>query len=224
MDSNFEDKYVTLERNWWWFVGRRELLLHIINQIKYNKVIEIGCGSAEMSNYLTNYTGIDISPKTCKGILGDAHKLPIKDCSVDLILLLDILEHTDDKVVMKEIHRIIKPNGHVIITVPAFNFLWSQHDIDNCHKRRYERGSLPFNNFTIKWFTYWNGIMFPLMFLMKKKKNQLTTLPNYINYILTKTLRTENWLIKHNIKIPIGVSLIYLLESKNESNTLEFLS
>lgn len=186
----------------------------MIKNITYSSVLEIGCGSGELSQYLKNYNGIDISKNSCKSIIGDAHELPFKSDSFDLILLLDLLEHTDDKLVMEEVYRIIKPNGHVIITVPAFDFLWSQHDIDNHHLRRYRRCMLPLNKFKTIMFTYWNCLLFPLMVLAKQKKSQLMAVPLFINYILCKVLRLENYIISKNIRLPIGVTLVYLLKVK----------
>lgn len=214
METIFESKYLKLEKNWWWFVGRRNLLLQMIKNITYSSVLEIGCGSGELSPYLKNYNGIDISKNSCKSIIGDAHELPFKSDSFDLILLLDLLEHTDDKLVMEEVYRIIKPNGHVIIMVPAFDFLWSQHDIDNHHLRRYRRGMLPLNKFKTIMFTYWNCLLFPLMVLAKQKKSQLVAVPLFVNYILCKVLRLENYIISKNIRLPIGVTLVYLLKVK----------
>lgn len=211
MNKKFENKYLRLEHDLWWFDARRDLILQMIKDIPYTKCLEIGCGSGELSKHLNNYIGIDISPKTSKFIIGDAQKLPIKDNSVDLILLLDLLEHTDDKLVMKETYRILKPGGYVIITVPGFMFLWSQHDIDNHHKKRYRRDEIPLDNFKILNFTYWNCIMFPLMVLVKKKKAQLTILPKSINYILRNILKIENYLISNSVRLPIGVTLVYKL-------------
>ncbi len=213
MDKDFEDKYICLEKNWWWFEGRRELILQMIKDISYNNVLEIGCGSGELSKHLKNYIGIDISAKTSKYIIGDAHILPIKDNSVDLILLLDLLEHTNDDLVMDEVYRVLKPNGNVIITIPAFMFLWSQHDVDNHHLKRYRRGELPLNKFKTLKCSYWNSILFPIMALAKKKKSQLTTLPKSINYILKTVLRIENYLISKNIRLPFGVTLVYKLKT-----------
>ena len=127
--------------------------------------------------------------------------------------MLDLLEHTNDKLVMKEVCRVLKPNGYVIITVPTFMFLWSQHDIDNHHVKRYRRGELPLSEFKILKWTYWNSILFPVMALAKKKKTQLTILPEIINYILQKVLKIENYLILKNIRLPIGVTLVYKLKS-----------
>jgi ubiquinone/menaquinone biosynthesis C-methylase UbiE len=211
MEKEFEEKYLQIQKNWWWFISRRELILQLIKDISYTSVLEIGCGSGELSKYLKSYNGIDISESSCKFIVGDAQKLPIKDSSIDLILLLDILEHVDDKIVIDEVYRVLKPSGNVIITVPGFMFLWSQHDIDNHHIKRYRRGELPLNKFKIIKFTYWNTILFPLMILAKKKKSQLTVLPKFVNYILQKVLRFENYLISKNIRFPIGVSLVYLI-------------
>jgi ubiquinone/menaquinone biosynthesis C-methylase UbiE len=212
MDKIFEQRYLKLQSNWW-FSARRELILNLIKDIPYNNVLEIGCGSGELSKYIDNYIGIDTS-KTAKSIIGDAQRLPIKDNFADLILILDILEHTDDKIVIDEVYRVLKPSGNVIVTVPGFMFLWSQHDIDNHHVKRYKNGELPLKQFKIEKFTYWNFLMFPIIILVKKKKTQLTTLPKSVNYILQKILKIENYLISIGIRFPIGITLVYKLKTK----------
>jgi ubiquinone/menaquinone biosynthesis C-methylase UbiE len=213
MDKNFENRYLEIQKNWWWFTGRRNLILQLVKDISYNNVLEIGCGSGELSKYLKNYVGIDISERT-PFIVGDAQDLPFDDNSFDLILLLDLLEHTNDKLVMNEVYRVLKPDGYVIITVPAFMFLWSQHDVDNHHIKRYRRGELPLDRFFEIEFTYWNCLLFPFMALAKRKKAQLTVLPKPINYILEKFLKLENYLISKRIYLPIGVTLVYKLKKR----------
>ncbi|NIV31845.1 MAG: methyltransferase domain-containing protein, partial [Anaerolineae bacterium] len=69
---------------------------------------------------------------------GAAEDLPLEDGSFDLVFLLDTVEHCDDDdAVLRECYRVCAPGGHLVITVPAFMWLWSHNDVLNAHKRRY---------------------------------------------------------------------------------------
>ena len=74
--------------------------------------------------------------------IGSSYKTSFKKSSFEISTLLDVLEHTDDKKTLQELHRILKPEGLLIITVPAFKFLWSKLDDVLKHKRRYTKSSL----------------------------------------------------------------------------------
>ena len=61
-----------------------------------------------------------------------------EDETFDLITCLDVIEHTpDDRVTLRELHRVTRPGGYLLVTVPAYQALWSQHDVANHHFRRY---------------------------------------------------------------------------------------
>ncbi len=71
--------------------------------------------------------------------VADATRLPLAARAFDTALALDVLEHTDDDAVVREIARVLKPGGRLLVTVPAFQFLWSARDEDAGHRRRYSR-------------------------------------------------------------------------------------
>jgi ubiquinone/menaquinone biosynthesis C-methylase UbiE len=75
-------------------------------------------------------------------IKANAEELPSKECAFSLIIALDILEHLDDSKVLKESYRVLKPNGYLIVRVPAFASLWSKRDGALQHKRRYSKVQL----------------------------------------------------------------------------------
>ena len=95
--------------------------------------------------------GVDASPLAVdatrrRGL--EAHQglvetLPFADASFDLVTCLDVVEHTPDDVrTLTELRRVTRPGGHVVVTVPAYQALWSHHDVVNLHYRRYGRASL----------------------------------------------------------------------------------
>jgi len=100
--------------------------------------LDVGCGTGVNLNFLQKYgniLGIDFSKeakKFCKMrrykiVQANAEKLPLKENTIGLITVLDFLEHLDDKMAISEFYRVLKPEGYLILTVPAFSFLWSKH-------------------------------------------------------------------------------------------------
>ena len=74
---------------------------------------------------------------------GSGSELPFPDNTFDLVALLDTIEHiADELAVLNEVRRVLKPDGRVIITVPAFMWLWSYNDELNEHQRRYTKPEL----------------------------------------------------------------------------------
>ena len=70
-------------------------------------------------------------------------ELPFPDSSFHLVTCLDVIEHIrDDQRALRELFRVTRPGGHLLVTVPAYQALWSAHDERNEHQRRYRRGSL----------------------------------------------------------------------------------
>ncbi len=224
-----------LEEKYWWWVGRRKITGSIIDKLKLNpaKSLDAGCGTGINLSYFghigTSF-GFDFSKDALKFCIqrghnnnilqADAERLPFEDNSFDLVTAFDLLEHLDDKKALTEFYRIIKPNGYLILTVPAFNFMWSMHDEAVHHKRRYSKNELQSviisNNFVVSKISYWNFFLFlpvVLVRLIKKimKNNQVKTdtteLPAFINRLLIFVLGVESSLIRY-LNLPVGVSLV----------------
>jgi len=129
------------------------------------------------------------------------------------------LEHVrDDKEAVKEWKNSLKKNGHVIITVPAFQRLWSVHDVLNAHIRRYDRKlflellkNLDINVIKLSYwnfFLFWPAALFKLIGKTRKSKSgDIMEIGKPLNKILTSFLSIDNALIK-NMNLPVGTSLI----------------
>lgn len=229
-----------VEKNHWWFVGRRYLLKKVINENSDSQILEIGCGSGSNLRLLKesgfkNVIGVDLNQNAItfcknKGFTNvkkmDASNLEFQDNSIDFIIIMDLLEHVENELyVLKEIKRVLKPNGKVFITVPAFRCLWGVQDMIGQHKRRYRKNQLMIllkeNNFRVLKSNYFNFFLFfPIFFIRKiillfnlriKNENSINT--KLINWILTKIFILDIY-ISLKLSFPFGVSIFFMVQSE----------
>ncbi|MBU0569233.1 class I SAM-dependent methyltransferase [Patescibacteria group bacterium] len=230
------------EENHWWHIAKRALVksfaeYHLSKKSK-NKILDVGCGTGKNIESLQNFGevwGIDYSPeaiKFCKkrGLkkikLGKAEKTAFPKNSFHLITLLDVLEHVDDKKTLIEVKRILKSNGLVIITVPAYPKLWSKWDEILNHKRRYTKASLKtllkHNDFKVLNLSYMHSYLLPWHFIIRPIKSILQSdeyssdfnLDNHFwNLIGRFVTRIERPFIKRGL-IPFGLSLMAIAKKK----------
>lgn len=150
-----------LEASHFWFVARRRLVHQLLHRYAGNGdarsvVVDLGCGTgslaAELARPGSRVLALDLREEglirlkaTGVAVLAarsDVLELPVSSEAVDLVLALDVLEHTDDDRSLAEVSRILKPGGTVVLTVPAMPSLWSARDEEAGHRRRYTRRSL----------------------------------------------------------------------------------
>ncbi len=160
MDSGTYEVEALAEENHWWFVGRRKLFRREISRFGLDldaRILDTGTSTGTNLRMLgelgyRNVTGVDSSPEAIrhcadKGLgdvhLGDVCNLPFADDDFDLVMATDIIEHVDDDGrAIEEIKRVLRPGGHLLLTVPAFPSLWGLQDDVSHHKRRYRRTGL----------------------------------------------------------------------------------
>jgi SAM-dependent methyltransferase len=235
----------------WWFAGRTWSLLNIIDQVVEpdgeSRVLDIGCGAGNMFHHLVRYgpvVGVDNNPKPLAVARergydvreGAAEDLPLPEESFDLVALLDTVEHCeDDMAVLQECYRVCAPGGHLVVTVPAFMWLWSHNDVLNDHKRRYSTEELNEKlrqvGFQTTRTTYNNFFVFPLaaaLILMRRGTEQEPDLgsphfddesyqvemepaPPLLNTILSGITWTESQVLRR-VNLPVGTSIICIAE------------
>src|SRR5215470_7877674 len=138
----FEQEYAAmyhLETSYWWYVARRalavDLLAREINGRNSVRILDVGCGTGANANAFARLgpiVGIDTSMEALhfcqeRGIktlsLSPVEDLPFTHGAFDIVTALDVLEHTDDDLhALREIRRVIKDQGALLITVPAYGF------------------------------------------------------------------------------------------------------
>jgi len=244
MDEDYKKQLLDIEENRWWNKARRDIIFRLLKNLnRDSKILEIGCSGGVLIRFLENkgffdIWGIDISKTAidlCKkrGItnvsVADGAGVNFNNEEFDIIIASDVLEHiNDDSSALTEWNRIIKPNGKLVVFVPAFNFLWDEHDIKNHHCRRYSRSELIYvlrkANFKIERSSCWNFslffpaslmIIFQRIFLKRKIScgRRLCKLNPTINKFLTCLLKFENWLLT-KFDFPAGVTIFALAEKR----------
>lgn len=151
-----------------------------------------------------------------------AGSIPLASHSADVVVALDVIEHLDDdRGALAEIRRVLKPAGRLVVSVPAFQSLWSRHDELHHHKRRYSKRGLrelvTSSGFTCNRVTYFNSLLFPLVYASRMLERMSSgnrggptdydKPPKLIAGLLRHVFGFEARLVPH-VDFPIGVSLL----------------
>ena len=234
------DEMYRLESSYWWYVARRALAVDLLSDEIAGKssvrVLDVGCGTgANVSAFeaLAPTVGIDASMDALhfcqsRGIrsvaLSPVEELPFRRGSFNIVTALDMLEHTDDDLhALREIHRVTARDGLVLITVPAYGFLWSEHDEALKHRRRYTahelRNKLAVTGFDVVRTSYFiSALFFPILALRiwqgirkdsTRPRTSIVVLPKWINASLVGLLALERKVF-HRMNLPFGVSIVAL--------------
>jgi 2-polyprenyl-3-methyl-5-hydroxy-6-metoxy-1,4-benzoquinol methylase len=145
MTKNEYQKMKDLHNEYWWFRGKKEIVKYIFKTHKYDikTILDLGCGSGY---FFDEYVGLGVEPCNifkADNIINEQLEEVEIDEKFDAIICLDVLEHLkDDSIIKKFINKNINENGIVIVTVPAHQHLFNNHDIVNGHYRRYDKQDL----------------------------------------------------------------------------------
>ena len=229
-----------LETFYWWFVARRILVEELLaDEVKGRdsvRILDIGCGTGANMKAFSRQgktIGVDSSMDALnfcqtRGLhnltLSGVEQLPFRDGTFDVVTALEILEHTDDDLhALREIRRVAGKDALVLITVPAYGFLWSEHDEALRHRRRYTahelRNKLTVTGYDVVRTSYLiTSLFFPILALRiwnglfrtsTRPKATYLLLPRWINRCLIGILGIERKLFRR-MNLPFGVSVIAL--------------
>ncbi len=232
-----------MENTHWWFISRNRLIRHLIESRNrsFPMILDAGSGTGvNLRSYgeLGRAFGIDISHQAiefCRKrnlknlIRGPLEQIGFKKKTFDLITCLDVLEHTVDPLrTLAELKRVLKDDGIMIVTVPAFKFLWSQHDEALSHLRRYTKDDLQLElqeagmkiekigYFFFASFFIVTPVRIARKFLSRNivSKSDTTTMPpRLLNEFLKKLFSLEIKIIDY-FDLPFGTTLYAVVSKK----------
>ena len=219
-----------------WYRARLSLIAEWNSRLRLEEVVDltfadVGCGSGAVGAAFkavsgANVIGVDVSEdaraaakvRGLQTLPGSATALPFKNEELGGVLAFEVIEHVEnDQEALREFHRVIKKNGHLFITVPAHQFLWSNHDVLNHHFRRYSKSSLiklvRAEGFAVLECRYWNSLLFPIFLCIRKFRgrsistnSEFALPPKFLANFLESLLSMESkYPILGNL---IGVSLV----------------
>ncbi len=221
-----------------WYSARKNLIFNLLglvfkNYEKNRLIINIGCGTGTELKIIKRFGNVIALDKN-KNALNKVDKLKFKTIQADIekyelprehydaICCFDCLEHLEnDQKVINNIYKALKPGGCFIFSVPAFQFLFSSHDIAMEHFRRYSKKEIKFKlkkaNFQVARLNYWNTLLFPVIFvirifekfltLLKCRKHKFQSGAKYSNKLLFWILNLENSKFLFNLPKPFGLSI-----------------
>jgi ubiquinone/menaquinone biosynthesis C-methylase UbiE len=244
-DREYEAMY-SLEDFYWWFVARRALIEETVSRetrtAPESRLLDVGCGTGSNLAAFGRYAravGVDLSSEALhfctkrdsgSVALSPVEHLPFGDGAFDVITALDMLEHTDDDLAaLTELRRVCRPGGLLICTVPAYGFLWSEHDEALKHRRRYTahelRNKLSLTGFDPERTSYFiTTLFFPILAmriaqgLFKKSthpQTSLRVLPPWMNRLLVAILALEQRAFRY-VNLPFGVSIVALARPRED--------
>jgi SAM-dependent methyltransferase len=238
MDRDYELQTHQAEDRHWWYRGRRTVLERVIADLRLParaRILDAGCGSGRNMVEFARHgavTGIELSETSValarergagEVIEGSVLEMPFEPDSFDFAASLDVIEHLeDDLAALRELRRVVAPGGALLVTVPAYQWLWSGHDVVNHHFRRYTRRSLQRVAEQAGWqqarTTYFNSLLLPAAILLRvldrfSRKTTESSLdlwvpPTPLNWLLERPLALEAAMIGRGGRIPAGLSLL----------------
>lgn len=236
MESYLYEEMFRLEERHWWFAAKHRIILSLLQRhlppSKETRIADLGCGCGRMLQLLSEHysaVGIDASPIAIDfskqrgvqielGTLPD--NLPLPKASCDAVVMLDVLEHLDDDIASaRAAAALLKPAGLLLVTVPAYQWLYGPHDAAHHHRRRYSRPqlrqTLTHAGLKIDLITYYNTLLFPLALAQRlaqrfaKPDAPISTQPPAapVNALFGSIFAFERHLIGR-LPMPLGLSLI----------------
>jgi 2-polyprenyl-3-methyl-5-hydroxy-6-metoxy-1,4-benzoquinol methylase len=242
MDESMMKATLAVDEHHWWYRGRRRVIRAELDRLPLPAgahVLDAGCGSGrtlvELVDYGTEVSGIELNAEAAelarrRGVgevqIGRLEELPYDGETFDLITCLDVIEHVpDDVAALVELRRVARSGAWLLVTVPAYQALWSRHDEANHHYRRYSRSSLRGAARSAGWqierVSSFNSLLLApaaaVRLAQRRRRvhngatNDLDLGPAWLNDVLERPLVLEASWLGRGHTLPAGLSLLAVL-------------
>lgn len=240
MDPSHLQQLVELEDNYWWHVAKRQLVTGLLKRFcpPPGRLVEGGIGSGrnlvEFSKLGYDVTGFDLMPESVEHVrqrgIEDVHvhdlgqPWPVECGELRAVVLLDVLEHVADPVeVLRHVHNALADDGAVIVTVPAYPWLFSRWDQQLGHFRRYTvrefRHHAAEGGFRVQWLNHWNSFTLPAAMAVRgweklfpnRQQPDFPAVSSFTNRALLTAAAAERWCM-NGVSVPAGLSLAGVLK------------
>lgn len=231
-ESAYREHFEVEDRHWW-YRGRWAVVEALLSRVQLPpqpRILDAGCGAGgnlEKFGRIGIATGVEPSPEGVgfcreRGLervhQAGLESLPLEDDSFDLVVATDVIEHVAaEQQALRELLRVAAPDGVMLLTVPAYMWLWSEEDVNLHHQRRYTRRRLRQAVTAAGWeplfSTYFNSLLLPPIALAKKIRRpgaddaDLARTPAALDRPLSLPMRLEARLIRAGVSLPAGVSV-----------------
>lgn len=235
-DEAYFDVMAHHARTHWWYEGRRRLVQSVLGSSRgaddRGPLIDVGCGTGDNTAALATawggpVLGTDLSLYAMKAggakgvLMAYAEQLPFESGSAGAITSMDVVEHLDDDVVgLREYRRVLRPGGLLLLTVPAYQWLWSEHDVRAAHRRRYVARTLTAAvttaGFAVERTTYFNSFLVPPAAMLRRTPlrrfagetdEEVGESSPFVGKVMNGLSRAEHrWTRRH--RLPFGLSIL----------------
>ena len=237
-DDAYFDVMASSVESHWWYEGRRRLLAQLLaGRLRPDAVaLDVGCGTSESLDVLEAggarvAVGTDLSahalahairrsprPRVMRAL---AEHLPFPDATVGALVSMDVIEHVDDDVVaLEEYVRVCQPGAPVVLTVPAYEWLWSDHDDWAAHRRRYTapqlRRAARDAGIVVDTCSYYYAFLLPPAALLRRTPlrhltadtpEEASSFGPTLDRVLAALSSLERWWLRR-WSIPFGLSIV----------------
>jgi SAM-dependent methyltransferase len=238
-DEAYFDVMAEQARRHWWYEGRRALVTSLLEGTPPGIVVDVGCGTGDNLGVLDAIggrptVGFELSPHAVRRAptsgggrsrvgMALAEHLPVASGVAALVSSMDVIEHLDDDVAaLREYHRVLRPGGRLLITVPAYPSLWSAHDDWAAHRRRYRTSTLvaaiEAAGFEVDRTTHFNSFLVPPAVLLRRtplrrlvhsQQDEVgATSPTVARVMGGLSALERRWTRRH--RMPAGLSILAL--------------
>jgi SAM-dependent methyltransferase len=241
LDDRYFDVMAEQAQVHWWYRARRELVTQMLaGEVRSGAtVVDVGCGTGDNLPALEAASGgavvgVELSPYAIRHAprsaggrvrvgVSRAEHLPFATGCADLVTSMDVIEHLDDDAALAEYHRVLRPGGLVLLTVPAYQWLWSEHDDWAAHRRRYTRprlvAAVERAGFRPLRTTYFNSFLLPPAAVLRRtparrlvrvQQDELGAASPAVDRVMTGLAAVERRWARGRRTVPFGLSIVTL--------------